>query len=797
MSTKAAAGLTHESARLHVTGEALYVDDIPAPPGLLAGRVIYSPHARARIRSIDLEAARALPGVAAVICHSNVPGENQMGPVVRDERCLAEGGVECVGQAVVLVAARDEETARGAAAQVRIDYEPLEPVLDIPAAMARNQLLGLPRTMRRGDPDAALSAAPRVIRGELFTGAQEHWYLETQACLCIPGESGEITAYSSTQHPSETQAIIAGVLGIPSNAVVVEVRRLGGGFGGKETQANHVAAWAALLCRATGRPVKIRLSRDDDMIITGKRHPYLTRYEAGFGDDGLLRALTVELNADGGIATDLSFAILERAMLHADNAYFVPHMSVVARVWKTNLPSNTAMRGFGAPQATAAIETVIDRIARELNIDAAEIRRRNFYGGKGRSITHYGQEVEGNRLGLLFERIMASSAYTARREQVNAFNAAHEFTKRGLAITPVKFGIAFTTTFLNKAGALVHIYADGSVLVNHGGVEMGQGLHTKIRRLAARELGIPVEAVNVSATNTSKVPNTSATAASSGTDLNAMAVLDAIRTLKARIKEVVPNAFASIGSSPASSPTSSTDDSPSTAVNRSSHATLADWASRALSQQVNLSAIGFYRVPEIGWDREKGWGRPFNYYAFGVAVSEAEVDLLTGAHTMIRTDILYDAGESINPAIDTGQVEGGFVQGLGWCTTEEIIHDAGGNLLTHSPDTYKIPGVRDVPRDFRVALLEGFPNPAAVAGSKAVAEPPFMLALSAWLAIKDAVSAVDGHVREPAFRIPATNEVITLAAHALMTPAGSGRTGSRAAGPDDRPAESSSRETSR
>ena len=789
MSTPAAAELTHESARLHVTGEALYIDDIPAPPGLLVGRVIYSPHARARIRSIELEGARALPGVAAVICHSDVPGENQMGPVVRDERCLAEGEVECVGQAVVLVAARDEETARRAAAQVRIDYEPLEPVLDIPAAMARNQLLGPPRTMRRGDPDAALTAAPHLIRGELSTGAQEHWYLETQACLCIPGESGEITAYSSTQHPSETQAIIAGVLGIPSNAVVVEVRRLGGGFGGKETQANHVAAWTALLCRAAARPVKIRLSRDDDMIITGKRHPYLTRYEAGFGDDGILRALRVELNADGGIATDLSFAILERAMLHADNAYFVPHMSVVARVWKTNLPSNTAMRGFGAPQAMAAVETVIDRIARELNIDAAEIRRRNLYGGEKRNVTHYGQEVEGNRLGLLFERILASSAYTARREQVNAFNAAHEFTKRGLAVTPVKFGIAFTTTFLNKAGALVHIYADGSVLVNHGGVEMGQGLHTKIRRLAARELCIPVEAVNVSATNTAKVPNTSATAASSGTDLNAMAVLDAVRTLKARIKDVVPNAFAGSGSS--------IEHSPSTTVNRTSHSKLAEWASRALSKQVNLSAIGFYRVPEIGWDREKGWGRPFNYYAFGVAVSEAEVDLLTGAHTLIRADILYDAGESINPAIDTGQVEGGFVQGLGWCTTEEIIHDARGNLLTHSPDTYKIPAVRDIPRDFRVALLEGFPNPAAVAGSKAVAEPPFMLALSAWLAIKDAVSAVDGHVREPAFRIPATNEVIALAAHALMTAAGSGRRGPGAPGANDPPAASAPRETRR
>ena len=768
----------HESAGLHVTGAALYVDDIPSPPGLLTGRVVYSPHAHARIRSMDLGSARTVPGVAAVLCHRDVPGENQMGPVIRDERCLAQGEVECVGQAVVLIAACDDETARRAAALVKIDYEPLEPVLDISAAIARNQLLGPERKMRRGDPEGALAAAPHVIRGELATGAQEHWYLETQACLCVPGESGEITAYSSTQHPSETQAIIAGVLGIRANEVVVDVRRLGGGFGGKETQANHVAAWAALLCRATGRPVKIRLSRDDDMIITGKRHPYLTRYEAGFGDDGVLRALTVELNADGGIATDLSFAILERAMLHADNAYFVPHMSVVARVWKTNLPSNTAMRGFGAPQAMAAIETVIDRIARTLAIDAAEVRRRNFYGTEGRSVTHYGQEVEGNRLALLFERIMVSADYAARRAEVNRFNDAHEFTKRGLALTPVKFGIAFTTTFLNKAGALVHIYADGSVLVNHGGVEMGQGLHTKIRRLAARELGIPVDAVRVSATNTSKVPNTSATAASSGTDLNAMAVLDAIRTLKTRIAEVVPNAFAGSGSS--------IDHSPSTIVNRCSpddivfesgavfdrrepsrRMSFKEAAALAILRQVSLSAAGFYRVPGIGWNREEGWGRPFNYYAFGMAVSEAEVDILTGAHTILRTDILYDAGGSVNPAIDTGQIEGGFVQGLGWCTTEEILHDAKGNLLTHSPDTYKIPAAGDMPRDFRVALLEGFPNPAAVAGSKAVGEPPFMLAFSAWLAIKDAVSSIDGHACEPGFRIPATNEVIALSAAAL------------------------------
>jgi len=770
--------LPHESAVLHVTGEAVYIDDIDPPSGLLVGRVCYSPHARALIREIDLRAARALPGVHAVICHRDIPGENQMGPVIRDEVCLAAGEVLCVGQAVVLIAAEDDETARRAETLLDIDYEPLEPVLDIDTAIRMNSLLGPERSMRRGDPETALRSAPRVIRGELRTGAQEHWYLESQACLCLPGEGGRISAFSSTQHPSETQAVIAGVLGLRTHDVVVEVRRLGGGFGGKETQANHVAAWTALLCRATGRAVKIRLFRDDDMIITGKRHRYLIRYEAGFDDAGLLQAVKFELNGDGGIASDLSFAIMERAMLHADAAYYVPHMSVVARVWKTNLPSNTAMRGFGGPQAMAAMETVIDRIARELRIDSAEIRKRNFYGTDDRNVTHYGQTVENNRLGLLYDRLMESSRYSDRRKDAASFNAGHEFVKRGLALTPVKFGISFTTTFLNKAGALVHVYRDGSILVNHGGTEMGQGLHTKIRQIAAKEFGVPIETVRVSATNTSNVPNTSATAASSGTDLNGAAVCDAIKTLRSRISGSLAayfNADPSISVSVAEAHDRVTlpEDIEFAegfifdrrhASRRMSFAAVMDLM---VLRRVSLSATGFYAVPHIGWDREKGWGRPFNYFAFGMGVTEVELDVLTGSHRILRTDILYDAGESINPAIDIGQIEGGYVQGLGWCTTEEILWDERGNLLTHSPDTYKIPAVRDIPADFRVALLEGYPNPNAIHGSKAVAEPPFMLALSAWLAIKDAVSAAGRHEFEPDFQIPATNETIAFSAALL------------------------------
>jgi xanthine dehydrogenase molybdopterin binding subunit len=569
--------------------------------------------------------------------------------------------------------------------------------------------------------------------------------------------------YSSTQHPSETQALVAEVLGIRKNDVVVEVRRMGGAFGGKETQANHTACWTALLCKATGRPVKIRLFRDDDMIMTGKRHRYMTRYDTGFDDDGRISAIRFELNGDGGAATDLSFAILERAMLHVDNAYYVPNLSVAGSVWKTNLPSNTAMRGFGAPQAMAAMETIIDRIARLLHLDAAEVRRRNFYGDAPRNITHYGQPVEDNRLQMIYDRLKESADYDARRREVNEFNAGHEFLKKGLAMTPVKFGISFTTTYLNQAGALVNIYRDGSVLVNHGGTEMGQGLHTKILQIASHELGVPLERIRVNATSTSKVPNTSATAASSGTDLNGMAVKIAIDTLKQRIAASFAGYFSE-----------GNDDATDTSAIRfenneifdSTHSERRIGFAEAMNlmnlRQISLSATGFYRAPSIGWDKEAGKGRPFLYYAFGMAVTEVLVDLLTGRHTILRTDILHDVGDSLNPAIDRGQVEGGYVQGVGWCTTEEIRWDDQGHLLTHSPDTYKIPAIRDVPKDFRVALLQGAPNPLAIHNSKAVAEPPFMFGLSAWLAIKDAISAAGNHTVEPEFSLPATNEIIVL-----------------------------------
>ena len=785
--------LPHESATKHVTGEAVYVDDMLVGDQLLVGRVVYSPHAHARIKSFDLSEAQKVPGVHAVLSYKDIPGHNQMGPVVKDEPCLAEHEVICVGQAMFLIAAETAEQCREAEKRIKVEFEPLDTILTIEKAIEKNSLLGPPAKIERGDIEKALLSAPHVIEGVLHTGAQEHWYLESQVCLCVPGEGKEMYVYSSTQHPSETQALIAEVLGIGKHEVVVEVRRMGGAFGGKETQANHTACWTGLLAWATKRPMKIRLFRDDDMKITGKRHRFLSKYRVGFDDEGNILATDFELNSDGGCATDLSFAIMQRALLHVDNAYYIPNLRVVGRVWKTNLPSNTALRGFGGPQGMAVIEAVVDRVARSLKKDAAEIRHRNFYGLDGstassasgsseltedsaepltagsRNTTHYEQVVENNRIHMIYDQLIKSSDYWKRREAINKFNTENEFYKKGMAITPVKFGISFTTSFLNQAGALVLIYKDGTILINHGGTEMGQGLHTKMQQVAAAEFGVSVDRVKVNATNTSKVPNTSATAASAGADLNGMAIKNACDILKARIAEAISQMW-----------TEKHPNNPSIQqsivfeydlIVDSAHPdrriAFADAMPLLHLRQVPLSATGFYRTPTIGWDKEKGRGKPFYYYAFGMAVTEVLVDTLTGHHTILRTDILHDVGDSLNPMIDIGQVEGGYIQGNGWVTTEEIKWDDKGNLMTHSPGTYKIPSVQDIPKDFRVKLLEGVPNPGTIRKSKAVAEPPLMLALSTWLAIKDAISAVGDHEFEPEFSLPATNEVIVMSVEKL------------------------------
>ncbi len=752
----------HDSAIKHVSGKSVYINDMNAPSGMLHGKVVYSPYAHAQILSFNLEKARQLKGVHAILSYKDIPGANQMGPVFHDEPCLAENTVNFIGQAVFIIAAESKEIAAKAEKLIEIEYKPLTPITTIEEAIANNQLLSVPRIINRGNADEAMQKAKHVLKGTLKTGAQEHWYLETQTSLCIPDELNEMMVYSSTQNPNETQAIVAEVLGIPRNEVVVEIRRMGGGFGGKETQGNHTAAWAALLANYTKRPVKIHLFRDDDQVMTGKRHRFISDYEIGFDDEGMITAYKVFLNADAGATADLSMAILERAVLHADGSYFIPNISVIGKAWLTNLPSNCAFRGFGGPQGIAVIENAIDRMARFLKKDAAEIRYKNFYGITDRNTTHYEEEVENNRLFTIYEQIIQSSDYHARRKEITTFNANNEFYKRGIALTPVKFGISFTTAFLNQAGALVNIYQDGTVLVNHGGTEMGQGLHTKMQQIAASELGISPEFIKVNATNTSKVPNASATAASSGSDMNGMAVKNAIDIIKLRITGVASDEF-----------NKKSHPNPSIAKDIVFHNNFVydklhpdrilpfkELVMMAYLQQKSLSSTGYYKTPNIFFDRETGKGHPFHYYAFGISVSEVKLDVLTGYHEILRTDILHDTGKSINEGIDIGQVEGGFVQGVGWCTTEDIKWDANGKLLNHSPDTYKIPTVQDIPKDFRTALLKDAPNYNTIHQSKAVGEPPLMLSFSVWLAIKDAISAVGNHEIEPEFALPATNELI-------------------------------------
>ncbi len=750
--------LPQDSANKHVTGESIYVNDIQVGEQMLFGHLVCSKQAQAKIKSISYEKARTLSGVKAILSYKDIPGANQMGPVIHDEPCLAENEVHFIGHVILLIAAENKDIAREAEKLIEIQYEPLEAILDLETAILKENSLQPPRKIECGDISAAFKVCDHIIEGTLRTGSQEHWYLETQSCLAVPGEGKEIKLYSSTQHPSETQAIVAEVLGIQKNEVEVEVRRMGGAFGGKETQANHYAAWAALLAKETGRPVKIHLTRDEDQIITGKRHNTFSNYKAGFNKNGKILSIDIRLHLDAGSSTDLTMAIMERAMFHVDNAYFIPNLRVIGHSWKTNKPSNTAMRGFGGPQGMAVIENIIDRIARFLGKDAIEIRKLNFYRTGKNSITHYGQKVENNRLLLLYNQLVKSSDYFNRRKQIDRFNQYNRFNKKGLGMTPVKFGISFTTAFLNQAGALVNIYKDGTVQVNHGGTEMGQGLHTKILQIVSSELGISPEFIKVAATNTSRVPNTSATAASSGSDLNGMAVKNAIGKLKSRLVKVALNLFKE---SPSKKKEIVFEDNFVFDGNYPEHQiSFKDLINAAYLNQTSLSATGFYKTPGIYYDKQKGKGKPFHYFAFGMAVTEVELDTLTGYVKVLRTDILHDVGKSLNEKIDIGQIEGGFIQGLGWVTTEDLKYDEEGNLLNHSPDTYKIPTIKDIPRDFRVGLLKDAPNPNTIKQSKAVGEPPFMLAFSVWMAIKDAISAIGDHKIEPEFSLPATNEMI-------------------------------------
>jgi xanthine dehydrogenase large subunit len=734
------------------------------PQGGLHAWIVQAPHAHARITHKDGAGARGQPGVHAVLFAEDVPGNNRVGPVQHDEPLLAEDEVLYHGHPVALVVADSLEAARVASANVQLRYEPLPACLTIPEALEQKAFLAPPHVIERGDVQHALDQAPLRFTGEVSSGAQDHFYLETQCALALPEEAGGIHLYSSTQHPSEVQAVVAHVLGIQRHQVRVEVPRMGGAFGGKETQAAPYAALAALGAWKTGCAVKVWLNRDQDMAQTGKRHPFWSRFEAGFDIEGHLLGLRVETYSNGGFSVDLSPAILDRALFHLDNAYFIPSLRFEGRPVRTHLPSNTAFRGFGGPQGMLVVEEVMNQAAERLGMDPAELRRRNFYGEAPRNVTPYGQEVKDCRLTPLYEGLMASSAYAERRRAIDEFNRSSRHTKRGIGFQPVKFGISFTTSFLNQAGALVHIYGDGSVQLNHGGTEMGQGLHTKMLAVCAHELGVPQSTIRVMNTATDKVPNTSATAASSGSDLNGQAVQDACRTLRARM---APVAAALLGLPAERSEGLAFAEGFVGEAGSGRRIPFAEVAKTAHLNQISLSATGYYRTPGIHYDRAKGQGKPFHYFAYGAAVVEVELSGLTGEHRVRRVDILHDVGRSLIPTVDRGQIEGGFIQGLGWLTCEEALVAPDGRLITHSPDTYKIPAMGEAPEDFRVALLPNADQDGVIHGSKAVGEPPLMLAIGVVAALRHALGGFGQEKpRGLPLTFPCTPEVLYWASEA-------------------------------
>jgi xanthine dehydrogenase molybdopterin binding subunit/xanthine dehydrogenase small subunit len=755
--------LPHESGHKHVTGEAMYADDLSFGKSMLEVWPVCSPHARAKIVKRDATVARMTPGIRAVLLAEDVPGLNDVG-TKHDEVLLPDKEVSYHGQIVALVVGETIEACRAAAEKVAIEYEPLEPILTLQQALAAKSFLNEPNFIRRGNAGEAMSKAPLKLSGTFELGGQEHFYLETQAAWAEPGEDGSMFVTSSTQHPSEVQMVVAHVLGLPSNKVVVQCPRMGGGFGGKETQAALPAALAALAARRTGHPVRVRFNRDQDMMITGHRHPFLAQFEVGFDKRGQLLAVKIHLTSNGGWAADLSQAVTDRALFHLDNAYYIPAVEFRGQVAKTNLSSNTAFRGFGGPQGMLVIEEILDRIARSLDLPPEVVRERNLYRGKGQTnTTHYGQEIEDNRIQNIWQTLKKSSAFASRRKEIARWNASHPHRKRGIAITPVKFGISFTVTHLNQAGALVLIYQDGTVQVNHGGTEMGQGVHTNIMAIAAKELGLPMENVRVMPTSTDKVPNTSATAASCGTDLNGAAVKNACEILRERLIPVAIELLKEkTGRKPKREELNLSGGFIYDRKRPKAAIPFADVVKKAYLSRISLSATGYYCTPGIHWDRATGRGKPFHYFACGAAVTEVEVDGFTGMHRVLRADILHDVGDSINEGVNRGQIEGGFVQGMGWLTTEELKWDDKGLLLTHSPDTYKLPAVGDMPQIFNVNFLKNASQKSVVFGSKAVGEPPLMLAISVREAIRDAAAGFGQPGGEVPLASPATCEAIFM-----------------------------------
>jgi len=751
LTTGVGRSVKHDSADKHVSGEAIYIDDRLEFPNQLHVYARLSDRAHARILNVDTAPCYAFEGVRIVITHEDIPGLKDIGPLLPGDPLLAIDVVEFVGQPVIAVAARDLETARKAAMAAIIEYEDLEPVLDVVEALRKKHFVLDSHTHKRGDSVAALNSAPKRIQGSLHIGGQEHFYLETQISSVMPTEDGGMIVYCSTQNPTEVQKLVAEVLDVSMNKIVVDMRRMGGGFGGKETQAASPACLCAVVARLTGQPTKMRLPRVEDMLMTGKRHPFYVEYDVGFDETGRLHGINLELAGNCGYSPDLSASIVDRAMFHADNSYYLGDATINGHRCKTNTASNTAYRGFGGPQGMVAIEEVMDAIARHLGKDPLEVRKVNYYGKTERNVTHYYQTVEHNMLEEMTAELEESCQYAERRKAITAYNAHSPILKKGLALTPVKFGISFTASFLNQAGALIHVYTDGSIHLNHGGTEMGQGLNIKVAQVVAEVFQVDIDRVQITATNTDKVPNTSPTAASSGADLNGKAAQNAAETIKARLVEFAARHYKIEASQ---------------VEFRNGHVRVGEQvisfealAQQAWMGQVSLSSTGYYKTPKIYYDRSQARGHPFYYFAFGAACTEVIIDTLTGEYKMLRTDILHDVGASLNPAIDIGQVEGGYIQGMGWLTTEELVWNAKGKLVTNGPAGYKIPAVADMPLDLRVKLVENRKNPEdTVFHSKAVGEPPFMLGIAAWCALKDAVASLGDYKHQPKIDAPATPE---------------------------------------
>ena len=752
--------LAHDSGIKHVSGFAEYTDDINEQLNTLYGAIGWSKKAHAKIKKINLDKVRKSEGVISVVTYSDIPGRNDVGPVFDGDPIFPKTKVEYYGQPLFAVAATSMEFARKAVLKAKIFYQELKPVITIKDALKKNSLLFDPRIIKKGNPSQKINNSKNKLKGNFTTGSQEHFYLEGQVALVIPKEDNNFLIYSSTQHPSETQQILAKMLNQKSNSIDVLVRRIGGGFGGKET--NFItAAICCLLSHKTKKPIKLRLDRDDDIIITGKRHDFFSDYEVGFDDKGRINGLKLKIASRCGMSPDLSMAINERALLHIDNAYFLKNLEVKNYLCKTNTASSTAFRGFGGNQGMMAIENILDNISRFLKKDPAEVRKINFYGNKDRNITHYGMKIKDNVINELFENLKIKSNYKKRSQKIRQFNQINKFKKKGIAITPVKFGISFTTIHLNQAGALVHIYTDGSIHMNHGGIEMGQGTHTKIAQLVSNSLGVPYEKVKISATNTSKVPNTSASAASSTTDLNGAATLNAVSKIKSNLNNFIRKKYKIF--------------SKNEPMYKSGHIYFGNRAfnfdqiiKEAYLNRVSLSSSGFYSTPKINFNKKTFKGRPFYYFCYGAAVTEVTIDTLTGESVLDRVDILQDAGNAINPALEHGQIEGGFVQGQGWLTMEEVIWGEDGKIKTFSPSTYKIPAVTDIPKTFNVEIYKKGMNVEKVVNkAKTTGEPPLMLAMSVFFAIKDAIASISNYQKIPDLDAPATAEKILLSINKL------------------------------